>query len=245
MILGALDSNYLARTRQVHELIVKNCWYKIFPKDPSPHCQLFVDLSREWVSLDTSPKVQMVHLPARVHKARFMAWSLCSMKALAFANDLNFSEETKEKLWRFALFQVGIYIPHFLMSSCGSDAAVKDLALHKKLRKFREDDEILAEEALKTLKRHLWYLSELTIPMAFFSDKVDEDIKSRLATKLKKNKKDKVGSQKLSKLKFPKILPNTDLYDLATEEPLEFFSIIKVDSKWLEQPVDSWDNSQW
>ena len=133
------------------------------------------------------------------------------------------------------------------MSSCGSDAAVKDLALHKKLRKFREDDEILAEEALKTLKRHLWYLSELTIPMAFFSDKVDEDIKSRLATKLlslKKNKKDKVGSQKLSKLKFPKILPNTDLYDLATEEPLEFFSIIKVDSKWLEQPVDSWDNSQ-
>ena len=127
------------------------------------------------------------------------------------------------------------------MSSCGSDAAVNDLALHKKLRKFREDDEILAEEALKTLKRHLWYLSELTIP--FFSDKVDEDIKSRLATKLKKNKKDKVGSQKLSKLKFPKILPNTDLYDLATEEPLEFFSIIKVDSKWLEQPVDSWDNS--
>ena len=54
-----------------------------------------------------------------------------------------------------------------------------------------------------------------------------------------------MGSQKLSKLKFPKILPNTDLYDLATEEPLEFFSIIKVDSKWLEQPVDSWDNSQW
>ena len=282
---------------------MKNCWYKIFLKDPSPHCQLFVGLSREWVSLDTSPeaKVQMVHLPASewkaliqfyqnlymkgkkvllrqdykelveislklpglqlpaskqfkwkkvgaVLKARFMAWSLCSMKALAFANDLNFSEETKEKLWRFALFQVGIYIPHFLMSSCGSDAAVNDLALHKKLRKFREDDEILAEEALKTLKRHLWYLSELTIPMAFFSDKVDEDIKSRLATKLlslKKNKKDKVGSQKLSKLKFPKILPNTDLYDLATEEPLEFFSVIKVDSKWLEQPVDSWDNSQW
>ena len=128
------------------------------------------------------------------------------------------------------------------MSSCGSDAAVKDLALHKKLRKFREDDEILAEEALKTLKRHLWYLSELTIALALFSDKVDKDIKSRLAAKLlslKKNKKDKVGSQKLSKPKFPKILPNTELYDLATEESLEFFSIIKVDFDWLEQLVDS------
>ena len=112
------------------------------------------------------------------------------------------------------------------MSSCGSDAAVNDLALHKKLQKFREDDEILAKEALKTLERHLWYLSELTIPMALFSDKVDKDIKSRLAA-----------------TKFPKILPNTELYDLATEESLEFFSIIKVDFNWLEQPVDSWDNS--
>ena len=77
MILGALDSNYLARTRQVHELIVKNCWYKIFPKDPSPHCQLFVDLSREWVSLD---KVQMVHLPASERKALIQFYQNLYMK---------------------------------------------------------------------------------------------------------------------------------------------------------------------
>ena len=80
MILGALDSNYLARTRQVHELIVKNCWYKIFLKDPSPHCQLFVDLSREWVSLDTSPKVQMVHLPASERKALIQFYQNLYMK---------------------------------------------------------------------------------------------------------------------------------------------------------------------
>ena len=62
---------FLACRHHVHERIVKNCWYKIFLKDPSPHCQLFVDLSREWASLDTSPeaKVQMVHLPASEWKA--------------------------------------------------------------------------------------------------------------------------------------------------------------------------------
>ena len=66
-----------------------------------------------------------------VHKADFMAWSLCSMKAFAFSSQMDFSKETKENLWRFTLFQVTIYIPHFLMCSIGSDAAVNGLTLNK------------------------------------------------------------------------------------------------------------------
>ena len=33
--------------------------------------------------------------------------------------------------------------------------------------------------------------------------------------------------------------PNTELYNLVTEESLGFFSIIKMDDNWLDQPVDS------
>ena len=159
------------------------------------------------------------------HMACFMAWSLCSLKAFAFSSQ----------------------IPHFMMSSIGSDAAVNDLTLHKKLQRFRGADEEIGEEALKTLERHLWYLSDLTIPMALFSEKVDPDIKARLAARilaLKDKKKMKAGSQKLVKPKFPKIGRTTELYDLVTEDSWEFFSIIKVDNNWLEQPVDSWEDSE-
>ena len=99
-----------------------------------------------------------------VHKARFMAWSLCSLKAFAFSSNMDFSEETKENLRRITLFQITIYIPHFLMSSIGSDAAFNDLNLHKKLQKFVPVDKVIGEEALKTLERHLWYLSDLHHP---------------------------------------------------------------------------------
>ena len=53
---------------------------------------------------------------------------------------MNYNKETKENLWRFTLFQVTIYTPHFMMSSIGSDAAINDLTLHKKLQKFEDDD---------------------------------------------------------------------------------------------------------
>ena len=132
------------------------------------------------------------------------------------------------------------------MSSIGSDAAVNDLSLHKKLQKFHDTDEVIGEEALKTLERHLWYLSDLTVPMALFSDKVDNDIKARMAARLlvlKNDRKKNTKTQKLGKPKFPRIGPNTQLHDLLTKESSEFFSVIKVDDNWLEQPVDSWEDN--
>ena len=131
---------FLACRHHMHELLAKNTWYKMFPKDDSPHCKLFMDLKREWESLDTrtEAKIQTINLSAderedlikfyqdiyinrekvllranykemveialkllgselpaekkftwkkvdAVHKAHFMAWSLCSMKAFAFS----------------------------------------------------------------------------------------------------------------------------------------------------------------
>ena len=290
---------FLACRHHLHELLAKNTWYKIFPKDDSPHCKLFMDLKREWEDLDTSSEaeIQILDLPiserealivffqeiytngdkvllrhdykelveiclkllgaelpaekvfswkkvGAVHKARFMAWSLCSLKAFAFSSNMDFSEETKENLRRITLFQITIYIPHFLMSSIGSDAAFNDLSLHKKLQKFQDIDEVIGGEALKTLERHLWYLSDLTIPMALFSEKVDPDIKARLAARILAMKNNKKKAQKLGKPKFPKIGRTTELYDLVTEDSWEFFSIIKVDDNWLEQPVGSWEDSE-
>ena len=83
-----------------------------------------------------------------VHKAHFMAWSLCLMKAFAFSSEMDYSKEVIKKLQHFTLFHVTIYIPQFLMSSIGSDAAVNDLSLHKKLQKFQDTDEVIGEEAL-------------------------------------------------------------------------------------------------
>ena len=56
------------------------------------------------------------------------------MKAFAFSSEMDYSKEVIKKLQHFTLFHVTIYIPQFLMSSNGSDAAINDLSLHKNFR---------------------------------------------------------------------------------------------------------------
>ena len=116
-----------------------------------------------------------------------MAFALVTFKILAFsdikevrdrvlsrkvAKKLVFEEEALEKLWRFGRYAVLLYVPYFLLSSSGRDAAVHDLQLYKALLRYQNVDKELAESALATLNRHLWYLAPHTVMFALFSKKV-------------------------------------------------------------------------
>ena len=70
-----------------------------------------------------------------------------------------YEEEKLELLERFCVYAVKFYIPFFLTANIGADAAVNDLTLYKKLKKFSQVDKELADEALATLSRHLWFLA--------------------------------------------------------------------------------------
>ena len=95
-----------------------------------------------------------------------------------------YEEDKLELLERFCVYAVKFYIPFFLTANIGADAAVTDLTLYKKLRKFSQVDRQLAEEALATLSRHLWFLAPTTVLFSLASEKLEEDDKSRIAVRL-------------------------------------------------------------
>ena len=61
-----------------------------------------------------------------------------------------FEEDQLKNMWRFGRYAVLYYIPAFLLSSSGRDAAFNDLQLYKALLKYREVDRELADRALDT-----------------------------------------------------------------------------------------------
>ena len=90
------------------------------------------------------------------------------------------------RTWRISvsMYMVTCYIPHFLSASSGWDAPINDLKLYGRLIQFQRINETIANEALKTFDRHKWYLVSYIAVFSLFSDKVDDDKKSRLLPKL-------------------------------------------------------------
>ena len=82
----------------------------------------------------------------------------------------------------------------------------------------------LAESALATLNRYLWYLVPQTVLFALFSNKVSEDQKSRMACRLQTL--DRKVSPILGVTKFQVLTADTELCDLITEESWDFFEVV-------------------
>ena len=108
------------------------------------------------------------------------------------------------------------YILFFLTANIGADAAITDLSLYKKLMKFRQTEKELADEALATLSRHLWFLAPSTVLFSLASEKLEDDEKSRIAVKLLQLPKPKETHFGLPT--FPKLTEKTELRDLVTSD---------------------------
>ena len=144
-------------------------------------------------------------------------------------------------MWRFGRYAVLYYIPDFLLSSSGRDAAFNDLQLYKALLKYREVDQELADSALDTFNRHLWYLAPQTVLFALFSNRVSDDMKSRMASRLLTL--DRKESPTLGVPKFPVLTAETELCDLITEESWDFFDVVNSDPlPWLTKRVCEWES---
>ena len=190
---------------------------------------------------ETPPSGRVVwRKPGACHKARFCAFGIYSLKALAFSEQLQVDDETVEGLIQFCNFITTVYIPHFLASSIGCNSAVNDYILFKKLFSYRDVDPQLAEEALVVMRRHCWYLVPELITFSLFSTKLSQDEKSRLASKLLTLQSKKLGIYPLEKPKFPKIDEKIQLVDLITPESFKFFDILGLDHSWLALNPDKW-----
>ena len=148
-------------------------------------------------------------------------------------------DDKLELLRRFCEYAVMFYIPYFLTANFGADAAVNDLSLYKKLKKFSQVDKLLAEEALATLSRHLWYLSPNTVLFSLASKKLEDNDKSSIAARLL-SQPEKI---KLGYPDFPKLTDKTELRDLVTPDSWQLFDILKMSPDWLALPPAEWDSN--
>ena len=105
--------------------------------------------------------------PGACHRARWIAKIIYSMKIYLFRkHQLNLTSRELGGIERFVTFVVSLYIPYWFTSSNPASAPSNDLKFLKDLSGYQNTAVSLA--ALHSFSRHLWYLGEELVGLAFF-----------------------------------------------------------------------------
>ena len=96
----------------------------------------------------------------------------------------------------------------------------------------------------------MWYLTEKPVPLCIFSNYVKDSTKLAMAKKLLNFEKNECYYNRFGsgcgKPKFPKLNDNfsKDLDSYVGNDSWMFFKILKLNSSFLQQPIDAWKKIQ-
>ena len=121
-------------------------------------------------------------------------------------------------------------------------APSSDLRLLKSLLKYNEINDVISAAATRALSRHLWYVSEEMVALAFFDLDVDHGTKRKMVKDLGNPESNE--PPKRIQLQVSRIESN-QLEDFVTENTLKFFEILELPSKFLtETDIEQWEENE-
>jgi hypothetical protein len=109
--------------------------------------------------------------PSAYHHARWMSKLLYVLKIYMFRSQFQLTNKEKKSCLEFSLFVVLIYVKHWMTCPYTSDAPFNDLNFILSLQNYQSTSNDLSRSGLNAIGRHLWYLSQELVPLAFFLTK--------------------------------------------------------------------------
>ena len=179
--------------------------------------------------------------PGALHRARWMAKIIYAVKVFLFRDQDKFQLTQAElsRIKRFVEFSVSTYVAPWYKAPCPTSAPAQDLALLKSLLAYPDTD--VAKATSATLGRHLWYLSERLVALAFFDDNVS------LATKrdMVKASKEQEGSEDPPRRATvdtrEATFTNKTIADFVTTGSMKLLQLMSIDMTFLASDPAAWN----
>lgn len=176
--------------------------------------------------------------PAGVHRARWMAKAIYSLKIWMFRSEFELTSTEEAGVRNISLFVVKVYMRFWFQASSAVSAPRNDLLFLKEIDNYSRDNADISSIALKKLLQHLWYLSEELVILALFDDEVSNEIKRSMVQAL-----ERTGEEYPSKriTLDPKLIHTKELADFVTSNSRKFFTITGFSSNFLTRDVTQWE----
>lgn len=141
------------------------------------------------VFLDGDPEKKIkIKPPGALHKARWMARAIYSLKICLLQSQVNIAANDKSALRDICVFVAIIYVKPWLECTEAVKAPNQDLRFLKEVKGYNEIDETISIAAVSKFCNHLWYLSEEAVILSLFDDEVDNETKTNIIVNLNREK---------------------------------------------------------
>jgi hypothetical protein len=181
--------------------------------------------------------------PGPTHHARWMGKIIYTVKMFLFRHQLDLPKETTDCLRHLTLFYVLVYAKAWLTAPNAADAPVNDLQLFNQLQRYKTINKTIANAALDKLSNHLWYLGPEYVPLALFSDQLNNEEKRKLQMAIVAAPPASQTDER--KLKCDKILKTTTLSKLVSSASIATFELLGLDAQFMTSTRPSaWKNDE-
>ena len=173
--------------------------------------------------------------PGAMHRARWMARAIYSLKIFLFRSRFKMTARETNMIRSINLFICMVYLKSWFSAPLTIQAPLNDLTCFERLAKFNSINPHVAEVARKALSRHTWHLSEELIALSFFDDRVKTSVKVEMLHSMKtKNSPD---SRPAKRQQLNDNITTLKLVDFVTTNTMRFFTILGIPCGWLEKEL--------
>ena len=132
-----------------------------------------------------------------------------------------------------------MYVRFWNEAPLAINAPYNDLTFLRVLKKYPKPD--IAKAASVAFQRHLWYLSEPLVSLAFFDPRVDDDTKKKMVANLKRPRK----PDHPRRITVQGGIDDLSIEDMVTKRSLNIFNLLKDGGKEDSRVFLSSDPERW
>lgn len=179
-----------------------------------------------------------IQRPEAMHRARWMAKAIYAVKIHLFRRQFKLTAAEGSGILRVAVFVVSIYITAWFKAPLPAAAPAHDLAFLKSLLNYQ--DKALAKATATVFGRHLWYLSERLVGLAFYDREVPMGVKRDMVRALEEE--GSVDSPRRATVELASsVISTKNVANFVTAQSVKFFQILCLDSSFLIKDPSQWE----
>lgn len=186
-----------------------------------------------------------LHRPGSTCHARWMAKAINALKLFLLRDQITFKSKERTQLRDMCVFIIKMYVPAWFSCTNSIEAANNDLKFIKQGIDYSKIDQSVSKAIINKMSKHLWYLSEELIGLAFYDPNVSINEKKKMVENLRCQQSNHmnriiVHATPADVGKYS----NKNLSDFVTTETSRFFDRFCLSTEFMEFDPSSWETRE-